>query len=319
MRSGDTLPVGRGLWFIAIAATAWGVGGLVAAVLYDTSGLGPVAVSWWRFVGGVVLLALARRWFGPRAAVRFPRRTWRSVLVTGCGLALYQTAYYVAIDLAGLAVATVVTLGAGPVLIAVGARLTGTERLDGAGRTAVAGALLGLALLVGAGTGAGTDNPAAGVTGSGAAWLAGVGFALLSAAGYAVVTLLTRRGNGIARYDTALGGFGVGALLLAPLALTAGALPAGDGLPATVALLLFLMAVPTALAYALFFAGLAVVRATTAAMVALVEPVTAAVLGVVLLNERLTPVAVSGAVIMLSTVLVLVRSERRRAAAAARS
>ena len=46
---------------LCIAATAWGTGGAVAAILYDTSRLGPVAVSWWRFAGGVLLLAAGRR------------------------------------------------------------------------------------------------------------------------------------------------------------------------------------------------------------------------------------------------------------------
>ena len=302
MASNSTLPVGRGLWFVCIAATAWGTGGAVAAVLYDTSGLGPVAVSWWRFVGGVLLLAGVRRWFGPRGRLRFPRGSWGSMTVTGCGLALYQTAYFVAIQYTGLAVATVVTLGAGPVLIAVGARLAGIERLDGAGVAACVGAVLGLVLLVGDGVGSGAD---AGVD------PVGVGFALLSAAGYASVTLLTRRGNGLDRYDTALGGFGVGAIVLAPLAFLDGPLPSSGGVVLTAGLLFYLMAVPTALAYALFFAGLAVVRATTASVVALVEPVTAAAVAVTLLGERLTPVAAVGGAILLGTVFLLMRSERQ--------
>jgi DME family drug/metabolite transporter len=282
-------------------------------MLYDTSGLGPVAVSWWRFVGGVTLLALARRWFGGpglhggrRRTLRLMRRSWRPVVVTGCGLAIYQTAYYVAIDLTGLAVATVVTLGAGPILIAVGGRLAGLERPDGAGLAAAGVALVGLALLVGAD--AGVDG------GTGLARLAGVGFALLSATGYAAVTLLTRRGNGLSRYDTALGGFAVGAVVLAPLAVVAGPLPhLGGSLPllGTLGLLLYLVVVPTALAYALFFAGLAVVRATTASVVILVEPVTAAVVAVTLLGERLSPVAAGGGAVLLGAVVLMVCVERR--------
>jgi DME family drug/metabolite transporter len=139
-----------------------------------------------------------------------------------------------------------------------------------------------------------------------------VGFALLSAAGYAAVTLLTRRGTSLDRYDTAVGGFGVGAVLMAPLALAAGPLPAGDGVPLALGLLLYLMVVPTALAYALFFAGLAVVRATTASVVALVDPVTAAVVAVTLLGERLTPLAATGGALLLGAVLLLVHSERTR-------
>lgn len=275
----------RGLLYVCIAGTAWGTGGAVAAVLYDTSGLGPVAVSWWRFIGGALLLAAVRRRRGP-----FTFR--RSMVITGCGLALYQTAYFVAIHYTGLAVATVVTLGAGPVLIAAGARIAGQERLDRVGAAACAVALVGLVLLVGTG---------------GEVSLPGVGFALLSAVGYAAVTLLSRRDGGPDPYDAALGGFGVGTVVLAPLALAAGPLPAWDG--ATAGLLLYLMVVPTALAYALFFAGLAVVRATTASVVALIEPVTAAAVAVTLLGESLSASAAFGGAVLLSAVFLLMRVE----------
>jgi DME family drug/metabolite transporter len=218
-------------------------------------------------------------------------------------LALSQTAYFVAVDLAGLALATIVTIGAGPVLVAVGARFARIEKLDGGRLAAAFVALLGLVLLVG--------SPAAG----GPAGLLGFGVALLSAAAYAAVTLLSRRGTGLPRYDTALGGFGVGALVSAPLAWTAGVVPtvSPGGLPETLGLLLYLVVVPTALAYALFFAGLAVVRATTASVVALVEPVTAAGLGVGLFGERLTAPAVLGGTLLMGTVLLLVWAERRGA------
>jgi drug/metabolite transporter, DME family len=298
MTQGSTLPVGRGLWFVCLAATAWGTGGAVAAVLYDTSGLGPVAVSWWRFAGGVALLAAARRWLGPRRPLRFPRGAWRRVVVTGGGLAISQTAYFVAVDLTGLAVATVVTIGAGPVLVAVGARFARIEKLDAGRLAATLIAVAGVVLLVG--------------TGSGPVSFAGTGFALLSAAAYAAVTLLGRRGSSLPRYDTALASFGAGALMLAPLAWAAGPVPAGGDLPTTLGLLLYLVVVPTALAYALFFAGLAVVRATTASVVALVEPVTAAALGVGLFGERVTGTAALGGTMLMGTVLLLVYAERRR-------
>ncbi len=223
-------------------------------------------------------------------------------------MAVYQTAYYVAIDLAGLAVATVVTLGAGPVLIAVGARLTGLERLGGAGAGAVVVAVTGLVLLVGDDTG----------TADGAARLAGIAVALLSAAGYALVTLLTRHAGafgGPDPYDTAVVGFAVGAVALAPLAAHEGLVPTAGLWPQTLGWLCYVALVPTALAYGLFFAGLAVVRATTASLVALVEPVTATAVAVALLGERLGVRAAVGAAVLLATVGVLVAAERRRRAA----
>ena len=127
-----------------------------------------------------------------------------------------------------------------------------------------------------------------------------------------MVTLLTRRGGTtLHRYDAALGGFAVGAVLLAPLAVTQDlTIPTGTG---EIALLLYLALVPTALAYALFFAGLAVVKATTASVVALVEPVTATLVAVAVLDEVLTPTTAAGSALLLSAVVALVVAERKPA------
>ena len=154
---------------------------------------------------------------GRPGGARRTARSWRTILVTGAGLAVYQTAYYVAIDLAGLAVATVVTLGAGPVLIAVGGHLTGIERLT-------RGAVDRRRRRARRPGPARPEQPApAPATPAGAHRLAGIGFALLPPPATRLVTLLTRRGGAIPdRYDAALGGFAVGAVLLAPLARHAG-------------------------------------------------------------------------------------------------
>ena len=62
MRFFPATPVARGLTFVTIAAIAWGTGGVVAAILYRTSGLGPISVSFWRTAIGVVLLAAVFLW-----------------------------------------------------------------------------------------------------------------------------------------------------------------------------------------------------------------------------------------------------------------
>ncbi len=286
--------VGRGLVYISVAATAWGTGGAAAALLYSDSGLGPIAVSFWRFVGGIILLALVR-------GFSWPKR-WRDVLITGVGLAIYQTAYFAAVGYGGLAIATVVTLGSGPILIAVGARFTMAERLGRTGLAMVGMALLGLVLLVvGGGESAGTQP------------LLGILLALLSAVGYAGVTLLNRRVGQSDPNGLALPGFVVGMVCLFPLALAEGLLPTRGSTVETLALLFYLGAVPTALAYGLFFAGLRAVRATTASVVALIEPVTAAVIAAVLLHERLSAAAIVGSTILLGAVLLLALGERTQA------
>jgi len=214
-------------------------------------------------------------------------------------MAVYQTAYFAAIAESGLAVATVVTIGATPVLVAAGGRLFLGERLGTAGLGAVAVALTGLAMLTLG------EGPAATFS------AAGIGWALLSAAGYAGVTLLNRA-SFAEPYTTAMGGFVVGGLCLLPLALAQGLWPSGD-LLASWTIIAYLGTVPTALAYGLFFTGLAAVRATTASVVSLVEPVGAAVLGVLLLGERLTVPAACGGVLLLGAVALLASDERGRA------
>ncbi|CAL9381256.1 DMT family transporter [Streptomyces sp. enrichment culture] len=297
------LPLGRGLLYLIVAGVAWGTAGAAASLVYRASDLGPVALSFWRCAAGLVLL-LAVRLVRPRTrtAVREPLgpRAVRAG-VTGLGLAVFQTAYFAAVSATGLAVATVVTLGAGPVLIALGARLTLAERLGRGGVAAVAGALAGLGVLVLGGGGA-TVRPS------------GVLLALLSAAGYSVMTLLTRRWGRDGAADasrTSVEAFAVTSLCLLPFALAEGLVPHTAEPLRLLVLLAYVAAVPTALAYGLYFAGAAVVRSATVSVIMLLEPVSAAVLAVVLLGERLTGATVAGTLLMLGSVAGLAVGEAR--------
>lgn len=157
-----SLPVGRALLYLIVAGAAWGTAGAAASLVYRASDLGAVALSFWRCAAGLVVLLAARPLRRSRARSASPvsrtpepaRRRLVRTGVTGLGLAVFQTAYFAAVSATGLAVATVVTLGAGPVLIALGARLTLGERLGRGGALAVAGALVGLGVLFAGGAGA---------------------------------------------------------------------------------------------------------------------------------------------------------------------
>ncbi|MFI5876752.1 DMT family transporter [Streptomyces sp. NPDC051445] len=309
-----SLPVGRALLYLIAAGAAWGTAGAAASLVYRVSDLGPVALSFWRCAAGLLLLMAARPLLRPRArtapaaaaAPEQPRRKLLRTVVTGLGLAVFQTAYFAAVSATGLAVATVVTLGAGPVLIALGARLTLGERLGRGGVLAVAGALAGLGVLF-AGGGGSAVRPE------------GVLLALVSAAGYSAMTLLTRRwgrDGGADASATTAGAFAVTALCLLPFALAEGLFPHGAEPVRTLVLLAYIAAVPTALAYALYFAGAAVVRSATVSVIMLLEPVSAAVLAVALLGERLTAGTLAGTLLMLASVTGLALAESRGAPAA---
>ncbi|WP_055585192.1 DMT family transporter [Peterkaempfera griseoplana] len=297
-----TLPVGRGLLYATVAAAAWGTAGAAATALHHISGLGPLAVSFWRFALGALLLLAARpllglgRWTARR--VLRPRQ-----LLVGLCMAVFQTAYLAAVDQAGLAVGTAVTMGTVPVFTAVGARLVLGERLGRAGSGTVALAVAGLLLLA---------LGSAGGTGTGGSPLLGFVCALVSAAGCAFVNLLGQhgRGSGAEPYDAALAGFVVGAVLLLPACRGGDLLPGGGHLERSLLLLGYLGAVPSALAYGLFFAAATVVRATTVSVLMMLEPLAALLLAVSAFGERLTPAAAAGTALLLAGVVVLARAER---------
>ncbi|KOG32015.1 DMT family transporter [Streptomyces resistomycificus] len=322
------LPVGRGLLYLIVAGVTWGTAGAAASLAYGASDIGPVALSFWRCAAGLALLVAARllRTRGARAvargavvrgavvrgtAVRGTAVREREPLrdkvsracVAGVCLAVFQTAYFASVEATGLAVATVVTLGAGPVLTALGARLTLGERLGQGGSFAVVGAVAGLVVLVLGGESA-SVRP----------W--GVLFGLVSAAGCCGMTLVTRgrgRTGGADAAGTSVWTFAVCSLCLLPFALAEGLVP-HTGRPGLLLwLLAYLATVPTALAYALYFAAAAVVRPTTVSVIMLLEPVGAAVLAVGLFGEPLTPTTLAGTLLMLGSVAGLAAAERRRA------
>lgn len=248
--SSPALPVGRGLLYVTVAATAWGTAGAAASLLYGSSGLGPLALTFWRTVGGLLLLSavravLRRRMVRVPDSVARPQEPLRHRVVrmatTGIALAVFQAAYFAAVESTGLAVGTVVTMGAGPVLIALGARLTMGERLGAGGVLAVLGALSGLAVLVLGGGDSGTVRPS------------GVALALLSAAGCAVMTLTTRRlgqaGDAADPYGSTISAFAVGAGCLLPFAAAEGLWPQAHELGRSLWLMGYIAAVPTALGY----------------------------------------------------------------------
>jgi DME family drug/metabolite transporter len=273
----------RGLLYVALAGIAWGTGGPTGALLFQHSGLNSTAISFWRLLGGAVWLAAACRLLGRGPIVQQFAASPMRYILSGLGLAVCQLGYFAAIPRIGVAVSTVIALGAGPLFIALGARerITSTLLL----------AVLGLALLV------------SGSEGSGGAPVAGVVLSLLSAAGYALTTLLNRDQQD--PITSALLGFTTGSLILLPLAMTGGITPAMGSWP----LLAYFGLVPTALAYALFYAGLRAVRASTAAVIALLEPLLAALIGMLAFHEHLTALSLVGAAVLLAAVLLQARRE----------
>jgi drug/metabolite transporter, DME family len=281
----------RGFLLVVLAALCWGTSGVSGTIVADRTDLGPLDIAWHRMaIGALVLLAAFAATRRRRAAPTGPLTRGTSVrlaLVAG-GLAAYQLAYFAAVAEAGVSIATLVALGLAPLLIAVGATVLGHGRPDVATVVALVVALVGLVLLVGISAGADTGTTV----------VLGALLAVGSALGYAVVTL---SGAGVPHgIPVTLVGFAGGALLLTPVALVTGLRFTTE--PVALGVLLYLGAVPSALAYGLFFTGIRSVPGAVASIVTLLEPLTATALATAFLGERLSPGALAGGVLVLAAV-----------------
>ena len=283
---------------LVLSGLLWGAGGLIGTLLGQAAGLSALSVATYRLLAGgglmVGCLTLAgRRWPAGRAA-------WSRIAVNGLLSALFQSCYFVAISLTSVSLATLITIGATPVIVAIAEQVTGRRSLGRAGAVTLGMALAGLGLLVGL--------PGGGLSES--AVLAGAGMSLLSAAGFAAVTLCGRslvRGMD----ELTLNGFGftLGGVALVPLAVAfGGGLAFRPGLAAAW-LLAALSAGPTAAAYTLYFRGLRNAPASTAALLTLIEPLAAAVLAALVLGDRLSATGIAGATLLLAAVVRTVRAE----------
>lgn len=278
---------------------------LLAAVCFGTTGtaqaLGPddttpVAVGAARIVlGGALLVLFAsviRDGTSSRSSGSGLLGDWRAYLPAGLCVAAYQVTFFAAVSRTGVAVGTVVAIGSGPAFAGALGWLVAREAPGRLWAGATALAVAGVVVLVLAG-------------GSASVSADGVLLALGSGAGYAGYTVMSKQllRRGRAPEDVMAGAFGAGGLLLAPvLVFTAGR---WLGTLGGLALVVFLAVVPTAVAYVLFGRGLQHLTAGETATLTLAEPLTATLLGAIVLGERPGALAIFGAALVLCGLLLL--------------
>jgi DME family drug/metabolite transporter len=287
-----------GVGFLVVAGVLWGTGGLTGSLLAHHTGLGPLAVAAYRLGGGGLLLVAVRT--ATRRPVPRGRDARTRIAIVGGLAALFQATYFAAVQTVGVSVATLLTIGASPVLVLTAEAATGRRRIGPGAAGITTLAVAGLALLVGVPDG--TRNLTT--------LLAGGGFALVAAAGFAAMTLIQARPvPGLDEIATTGWSFTLGAALLAPIAAATTGLrftvdPAGLGLAAAIAV------GPTALGYAAYFRGLRTAPAGTASLMALLEPLIGTALAAIVLGDRLGPAGLAGAALL---VVALVLEPRVRA------
>jgi drug/metabolite transporter, DME family len=295
-----------GLLLIAVAAASWGTTGATMTLLSRDAAASPLLVGWSRLAIAAPCLVLAAAAVARRGARHPTRRAWPSLrdlplcAALGLAMAAYQVCYFRAVTLVGVAAAALLAICSAPLLIALLAAALLGERLTSLVRLSLGMAVAGTALLV---VGPRGLDQVTGHFGLGALLALGAG---VSYAVYAVAAkgLLAR----VTPLAVAAITFALAAVFLAP-ALLAEEAPA-RALAAGWPLFLYLGVGPTAVAYALFTAGLTRVPATAAGIVSLLEPLTATTLGLVVFGERLGAVGAAGALLLLLALALLTTARR---------
>jgi drug/metabolite transporter, DME family len=253
--------------------------------------------------GGMWLRRAAQRESASARPSRF--RTLALVTIGALGVLAYQPTFFLGTRLNGVAIGTIVALGSAPMITglldwALRRRFPGLLWL-----TATLVATVGVTLLSGMTSGA-TD------AGGNTISVLGIVSSLGAGASYAVYTLASKAllDHGWSPVGTMGGVFGLAAAFSVPLLL------AGDtswlATPSGLAMALWLGVVTTTVAYLLFAWGLRRLPAATVSTLTLGEPLTATLLGILLLGERLPPVAIVGLVVLAAGLTILIAPWRRK-------
>jgi DME family drug/metabolite transporter len=285
--------VRQGLLLIALAAVSWGTTGSVTAVLVARADAHPLLIGAARLAVAAVLLLLGARLITGRLAIA--RADLPRCLAMAACMAAYQATYFTAVTMTGIALAALIAICSAPVIIAALAVGLLGERLTGRIALALVLGVLGTALLI-----AYPVVPA----GPAPRFLAGALLALGAGVAYPLYVVTAKLSLArTAPLPLTAATFTAAALFALPLLAWTDApvAQAARGWP----WLLYLGAVATAGAFALYSVGLRRVPASVAGVVTLLEPLTATLLGMFLFGERLGGAGITGVALLLTAIVLL--------------
>ena len=273
---------------VLVAAMLWGTTGTAQAFAPKTASslaIGAIRLA----LGGAILLVVALT-KGTLSRGNWPRV---ATVIAALGMAAYQPFFFAGVAKTGVAVGTMVTIGSAPILAGVFGFIVRGERPGRRWVIATALAILGCLLLL-------TSGNRLSVNASGFV------MAICAGSAYATYAVANKRLLESHPPEAVIAVvFCLSAILLTPLLVTADLSWLKEGRGLFVAIHLGLVA--TAIAYILFARGLASLPVATAVTLSLAEPLTAALLGVVVLGERLTPLAFVGMFILFAGLVILLR------------
>lgn len=282
-----------------LASLLWGTTGTAASFM--PGDVSPLAIGASTMaVGGILLFLVSAR---PAMTALRAGASRRWLLVGAVGVVVYPLAFYASMDLAGVAIGNVVSLGTGPLFAALLEWLFERHRLSVLWAACTAGAIAGVVLLALGGHGG---------TGAGETVLAGVLLGIVAGLAYALYTYASSRAirTGQAARGVMGGMFGLGALALLPVLIVLGAPLLQSG--RSIGIAAYLALGPMFVAYLLFGIGMRTLRSSTATTITLLEPFVATLLAVIVVGERLEPIGWIGLGLILAAVTVLATARQPR-------
>jgi len=249
--------------------------------------MSPLAIGSARLlIGSLILWIISLR---VKNSKRFPR----SVLwICALGVAAYQLAFFSAVHLTGVAIATVTALGSSPVFTGIFSWISGHERPSRTWLLATTITTIGIITL-----NANAEQATFNFAGVLLALCAGAGFASFNVAGRSILK------SGYPMSHFVGKSFALAAMLLSPFLFVGSHHWMSSA--KNLSLLLWLGIIATALAYSLYSYGLTHLKASNASTLVLAEPVTATLLSVTVLHNHLTTTSWVGVFIVIAGLLYL--------------
>ena len=292
-----------GYAMVLVAAILFGINGSVAKVALS-SGLSPLRLSEARCVGACAGLMLVSLAYAPSSLRIRDRRDLARLAVFGVvGVALVQLFYFLAIKRLAIGIALLIQY-LGPLLVAIWARTVGHEQVRRRIWVALAFSLIGLALMVELWNGHALDG-------------LGVTYALIAAVIFAAYLLLAERG--VVRRDPVslmAWGFFFATIFWTvvqpwwsfPAARVGQTVPlqghlASWHLPVW-SLMAWMVVLGTIVPFALLVGSLRHIAATRAGIVAMFEPVAAAIVAWAWLGESLGTPQLLGGIVVLAAIFL---------------
>jgi DME family drug/metabolite transporter len=266
---------------VITTATLWGTTGVASVLIPQVNpiAVGAASVGIGGLILGLVSLKAVLKSFKTPGATRY-------IVLGTVGLMLYMPLFYLSVSLTGAALGTIISIGSGPLFAGILEWIVDGKRVTAIWTVAMLVTVAGAGLLLAARENHGSGDTAGLMPGVVAGLVAGVTYALYAFATGRLIQPCQRRPKGMAHQSVVASIQGTAALpMLGLLAFT------GEGaFTAPVwPVLLYLAVIPTALGHTLFAFGLGRMKASTATLYTVLEPVVATILAVLILREMFRP------------------------------